>query len=74
MGIVLFKTAGVFIPGQIGIEEIGNKIMLGLIGIPDTDIWVTVSILRRSRQLFWIAFGLAAYLIIYKKEKVTIPQ
>lgn len=67
MGIIIFKSAGVFVPGQIGVEEFGNKIMLALIGIPDDGVWMSVSVLRRSRQLFWICFGGVAYLLYFKR-------
>lgn len=70
MGVIFFKSAGAFIPGQIGIEEYGNKIMLAAIGIPGTEIWVTASILRRARQLFWIAVGIAIYWLLFKKRKI----
>ena len=73
MGIVLFKAAGAFVPGQIGVEEMGNKIMLGFIGISNDEIWITVSILRRTRQLFWIVIGLTAYLI-YSKRVNNLPD
>ncbi|MCF2443986.1 flippase-like domain-containing protein [Dyadobacter sp. CY345] len=72
MGIIIFKSAGAFVPGQIGVEEFGNKVMLDLIGVSDMDIWFTLSVLRRCRQLFWILFGLAIYLLYYKKIK-AIP-
>lgn len=73
LGVVLFKAAGAVIPGQLGIEEYGNKIMLLAIGIPGEEVWVTASILRRARQLFWIAFGIAVYFLIFKKRKITVP-
>jgi uncharacterized protein (TIRG00374 family) len=66
MGVIFFKTAGFFVPAQAGIEEYGNKIMLAVIGVTGTEIWITVSILRRARQLFWLAFGIAVYLFMYK--------
>jgi uncharacterized protein (TIRG00374 family) len=72
MGIIIFKAAGAFVPGQIGVEELGNKVMLDIIGIPAVGIWITVSVLRRLRQVFWLFFGLAAYLISYKKLKPGI--
>ncbi|RZK77956.1 MAG: hypothetical protein EOO85_07520 [Pedobacter sp.] len=71
LGVVLFKAAGAFIPGQLGIEEYGNKIMLLAIGLPAEEIWVTASILRRARQLFWIAFGVAVYFILFKKQQTS---
>jgi len=73
MGVIFFKVAGAFVPGQIGVEEFGNKIMLSAAGLPGPEIWVTVSLLRRARQLFWIAFGLAAYFLIYKKHS-NVPS
>jgi uncharacterized protein (TIRG00374 family) len=66
MGVIFFKTAGVFIPAQAGIEEYGNKIMLSVIGVTGAEIWITASILRRARQLFWLAFGIGVYLYMYK--------
>lgn len=69
MGVIFFKSAGAFVPGQIGIEELGNKIMLGAVGIVGDDVWITASILRRARQFFWILFGAIAYIIVFKKWK-----
>jgi uncharacterized protein (TIRG00374 family) len=66
MGVIFFKTAGVFIPAQAGIEEYGNKIMLSIIGIRGAEIWIAASILRRARQLFWLTFGIGVYLCMYK--------
>jgi len=74
MGVIFFKTAGVFIPAQAGIEEYGNKIMLAIIGIPGAEIWITASILRRARQLFWLAFGIGVYLCMYKTWTQRLPQ
>ncbi|RZK82398.1 MAG: hypothetical protein EOO92_01910 [Pedobacter sp.] len=68
LGVVLFKAAGAFIPGQLGIEEYGNKIMLMVIGLPQEEVWVTASILRRARQLFWIAIGIITYFILFGKK------
>ena len=67
MGVVFFKAAGAFVPGQIGFEEYGNKVMLAAIGVVGTEIWITASILRRTRQLFWIGFGMLVYLFMFKK-------
>lgn len=74
MGVIFFKSAGAFIPGQIGVEEYGNKVMLAAIGAPGTEIWVTASILRRTRQLFWIIFGMATYFALYKKWDFRFRQ
>ncbi len=68
LGVVFFKAAGAFIPGQIGAEEYGNKMMLLAIGIPDAEIWI--SILRRARQLVWIAFGIVVYFLLAKQRNI----
>ncbi len=58
MGVMAFKSAGSFVPGQVGIEEYGNLVLLDLIGVPGSEIWLTVSIMRRARQLIWLGIGL----------------
>lgn len=68
LGIVFFKAAGAFIPGQIGVEEYGNKIMLMAVGIPNPEIWISASVLRRARQLVWTAFGISAYFLFFNKR------
>lgn len=68
MSVILFKSAGAFVPAQIGVEEYGNKVMLSTIGITALEVWVTASILRRARLLFWIIFGLGAYFFIDRKK------
>ena len=69
MGVIAVKAAGAFVPGQIGVEEFGNKIMLSLIGISSIPLWLSVSALRRTRQLFWILVGAIFYsFFIYKKR------
>ena len=54
MGVIVFKTIGSVVPGQIGIEEYGNKVMLDLIGIKSNEVWLVISLMRRARQLFWV--------------------
>lgn len=62
MGVIFFKSAGAFIPGQLGIEEYGNQFMLYVIGISNTGIWLTASVLRRFRQLVWLGLGALSYI------------
>lgn len=66
MSVIIFKSFGAFIPGQLGVEELGNKLMLTLVGISSASAWVTVSILRRARQIIWIGVGFILYLFIKK--------
>lgn len=72
MGVIMIKSAGAFIPGQFGIEELGNKIVLASVGIQAGAIWVTVSILRRARQLCWILVGMACYICVRKSNRVKV--
>ncbi len=72
MGVVFFKTAGAFIPGQLGVEEYGNRVMLLAIGVSGADVWITASILRRARQAIWVAFGIAVYFIVFHKRKAIL--
>jgi glycosyltransferase 2 family protein len=67
VGVMVFKAIGAFVPGQIGIEEYASKMMLEFVGVPGPNVWITVSILRRARQLFWIGAGFVAFLVIMKK-------
>ncbi len=66
VGVMVFKGLGAFVPGQIGIEEYASKMMLEFVQVPGSGVWVTVSILRRARQLFWIGVGFVAFLIIIR--------
>ncbi|NIJ54508.1 lysylphosphatidylglycerol synthase domain-containing protein [Dyadobacter arcticus] len=72
MGVIAVKAAGAFIPGQLGVEELGNKMMLSLIGFASIPLWISVSALRRTRQLFWILVGVLLYSIIIHKKKSTV--
>ena len=72
MGVILFKTIGAVVPGQVGVEEYANKIMLGMIGIASNEVWLIVSIMRRARQLFWVGLAGIFYWIMarYKTGQV----
>jgi len=63
MGIVVVKSLGSFVPGQIGVEELGNKWMLEIAGVTGS-VWIAVSILRRGKQLVWILIAALFYFII----------
>lgn len=68
MGVILFKTLGAVVPGQVGVEEYANKVMLGMIGIASNEVWLVVSILRRARQLFWVVVAGVFYWIIARNK------
>ncbi len=70
MGVMLFKTVGSIVPGQLGVEEYGNKVMLNLIGVMSNEIWLVVSLARRARQLFWL--GLSGILVLATTKNAHI--
>lgn len=67
VGVMVFKAIGAFVPGQIGIEEYASKMMLEFVNVPGSGVWITVSILRRARQIFWIGAGFIAFLVIMRQ-------
>lgn len=69
MGVILFKTLGAVVPGQVGVEEYANKVMLDAVGIASNEVWLVVSIMRRARQLFWVAVAGLFYWLIGKYQK-----
>ncbi|WP_028296978.1 lysylphosphatidylglycerol synthase domain-containing protein [Olivibacter sitiensis] len=73
MGIVFVKSTASFIPGQLGIEELGNKMALDLVGINSAAIWLAVSILRRARQLCWMGIVALFYAVLHM-SKNTYPS
>jgi uncharacterized protein (TIRG00374 family) len=71
---MIIRASGFFIPGQLGLEEFGNKIMFSLVSIPGSETWITVSLVRRGRQIFWILAGFAVYLLLSRDIKNEIAQ
>lgn len=72
MGVMFFKTLGSIVPGQLGFEEYGNKIMLGAVGIVGEEVWLIVSVMRRARQLFWLFVAGLFSLIISKFSPIKV--
>ena len=71
-GVLVLKSFGAFIPGQLGVEEFSNKVMLSIVGIKATGLWVAASIVRRSRQLFWIIVSGLLFIIIKREQQPII--
>lgn len=61
---MIFRAAGSFIPGQVGLEEISNKLMFSIMNISGSETWLTVSLVRRARQITWILIGFLFYLLL----------
>ncbi len=74
MGVIIVKSLGAFVPGQLGVEELGNKFVLAAVGIHATAVWLAVSVLRRSRQLFWILIGILCYACVKKPQALPLIE
>ena len=74
MGVSLFKTIGMIVPAQLGVEEYGNKVMLNVIGIVSSEIWLVVTLMRRGRQLFWLIMAGIFMMIISGKLKIKFHK
>ena len=72
MGVIFFKTVGAVVPGQLGIEEYGNKVMLDTIGVHGNEIWLVITLMRRSRQLFWLGIAGIFAIVISKNNQKEI--
>ncbi len=70
IGTSFLRSIFSFIPGQMGIEEYGNKYFLSLAKVHDEGVWVTVSILRRLRQVWWIVFGIISYTYVMRSQLI----
>lgn len=53
------KAAGFFLPGSLGAQEGGNVLLFVAFGLTQVAA-IAFSVLRRFRELVWIAFGLSA--------------
>ena len=69
IGTSFVRSIMSFIPGQIGVDEYSNKLFLELIGVNDKGVWITVSIVRRMRQIFWIVIAIIAF-YSYSRKKI----
>jgi hypothetical protein len=69
--IIVLKSTAAFIPGQLGAEELINRFALHLHGIDSPDLWLSFSILRRARQLFWSVMALIFYVRLMRRKKTV---
>jgi hypothetical protein len=67
--IIVLKSTAAFIPGQLGAEELINRFVLHLLDIDSPGLWLSFSILRRARQLFWSGLALIFYVQLKRRKK-----
>ncbi len=60
---VFIKGGTFFIPGSVGAQEGGNLVLLMAFGYTDVD-GITFALLRRLRELVWIAIGLVCLAVL----------
>lgn len=72
--VVVIKSLAGFIPGQIGVEELSNKWLLSMVGIQGATVWLTVSLLRRAKQLIWICISAICYALDHYVTKQKLIQ
>ena len=71
---MLFRSLGFFVPAQLGFEEFGNKLMCSLTNVPGEETWVTISLVRRGRQIFWILAGFVVYIFLSSGVKKELKR
>lgn len=57
-----------FVPGQVGVLEGGNAIILKALGM-GVAAGVTLSVIEKIRTLFWVAYGLFIWAMIFRRKK-----
>ena len=70
---VLVKGGTFFIPGSVGAQEAGNVMLLLAYGYSDVD-GITFALLRRIRELVWIAAGLICLAVLGGFKTVAAPD
>jgi glycosyltransferase 2 family protein len=69
---VFIKGGTFFIPGSLGAQDGGNLFLLQAFGYSDVT-GITFALLRRFRELVWIAIGLAALALVEGRSRHTRP-
>ena len=54
--IQLMRTASFFIPGNLGVQEGGLALILGIMGV-HPSLGVVLSLMKRARQVIWTSVG-----------------
>lgn len=67
------KGGTVFIPGSVGAQEAGNVMLLKAYGYSDVT-GMTFALLRRGRELVWIAIGLLCLSFLTREGRTRHPR
>ncbi|MDQ3666293.1 MAG: flippase-like domain-containing protein [Acidobacteriota bacterium] len=63
----LINTAFFFVPGQVGVSEGGNALLLRAIGL-GASTGIALALIEKIRTLAWAAYGLVALLILLRRN------
>lgn len=69
-GVILFKAMAAFVPAQVGVEELSNKVLLAVVSTSNPVAWLILSLIRRLRFIFW--FAIASILYFFKVDKPNL--
>jgi len=58
-----------FVPGQVGVMEGGNAILLNMLGL-GASAGVTLSLIEKIKAIFWAGYGLMVWLVAFRKKRV----
>ena len=59
-GVQALRTGGFFVPGALGIQEMGLVFLGGVLGLP-ADLMLAVSVLKRLREIVYGGFALLSW-------------
>ena len=71
--IQLMRTASFFIPGNLGVQEGGLALILGIMGV-HPSLGVALSLLKRARQIIWTGIGFFVWGIFQLLELKTVEK
>ena len=62
-----------FVPGQVGVMEGGNAILLKMLGM-SLSAGVTLSLIEKIKVIFWAGYGLLVWMVAFRKTGETVPE
>jgi glycosyltransferase 2 family protein len=63
--VVMLRSLAFVVPGALGVLDAGYVAFLGALGVPDAaTVGVAFMLIKRSKELFWIAAGFLLFLLM----------
>jgi hypothetical protein len=62
-----------FVPGQIGVLEGSNAILLKMLGL-GVSAGVTLSLIEKIRTIFWAGYGLLIWMLAFREKVKSSPK